>query len=49
MGRKLTTKALRELGALKMSDHDRFLDLVEEMAVDILLNYKKFKEYPANI
>ncbi len=49
---KITTEALRELALLKKTDKESFLKQVEEMAigsVDILLTYKKFKEYPANI
>lgn len=49
---KITTEALQELMLLKKSDREKFLDRIEEMALssmDILLNYKKFKEYPANI
>jgi hypothetical protein len=46
----ITAKDLNELISLKKSDRDRFMRLIEEMAsLDILLSYKKFKEYPANI
>jgi len=49
---KITTELLHELMLLKKTDYEKFLAKVEEMAlgsVDILLTYKKFKEYPANI
>jgi len=49
---KITTEILHELMLLKKSDYEKFLVKVEEMALgsmDILLTYKKFKEYPANI
>ncbi|AFC99295.1 hypothetical protein Mtc_0529 [Methanocella conradii HZ254] len=46
----ITAKDLNELISLKKSDREKFLKLIEEMAsLDILLSYKKFKEYPANI
>lgn len=48
----ITSEVLQELMLLKKSDREKFLKLVEEMAIssmDVLLNYKKFKEYPANI
>jgi hypothetical protein len=46
----ITTENLHELAILKRSDREKFLKLLEDMnPVDILLSYKKFKEYPANI
>ena len=46
----ITTENLHELIILKRSDREKFLRLIEDMnPVDILLSYKKFKEYPANI
>jgi len=46
----ITTENLYELVVLKRSDRKKFLRLIEDMnPVDILLCYKKFKEYPANI
>lgn len=46
----IKAKDLNELISLKKSDREKFLKLIEEMAsLDILLSYKKFKEYPANI
>lgn len=46
----ITTETLHELIILKKSDREKFLKLLEDMnPVDILLSYKKFKEYPANI
>lgn len=48
----ITSDNLHELIKLKISDRDRFLQLIEAMAlnsVDVLLTYKKFKEYPANV
>jgi mRNA-degrading endonuclease RelE of RelBE toxin-antitoxin system len=48
----ITSEVLKELMLLKKSDREKFLSRIEEMAfdsMDILLNYKKFKEYPANI
>lgn len=49
----ITSENLHELISLKKSDREKFLKLIEDMAdlnpVDILLSYKKFKEYPANI
>ena len=46
----ITSENLHELVRLKRSDREKFLRLIEDMnPVDILLSYKKFKEYPANI
>jgi hypothetical protein len=46
----ITSENLHELITLKKSDREKFLKLIEGMnPVDILLSYKKFKEYPANI
>ncbi len=46
----ITTENLHELMSLKKADREKFLKLLEGMnPVDILLSYKKFKEYPANI
>ncbi len=48
----ITSENLHELIKLKRSDRDKFLKLIEDMAVnsvDVLLMYKKFKEYPSNI
>jgi hypothetical protein len=46
----ITSENLHELIILKKSDREKFLRLLEDMnPVDILLSYKKFKEYPANI
>jgi hypothetical protein len=48
----ITSENLHELINLKKSDRKKFLRLIEEMALgsmDVLLSYKKFKEYPANI
>ena len=46
----ITSENLYELMSLKKSDKERFLRLIEDMnPMDILLSYKKFKEYPANI
>ncbi len=46
----ITTEKLHELVILKRSDREKFLKCLEDMnPVDILLSYKKFKEYPANI
>jgi hypothetical protein len=46
----ITSENLHELMSLKKSDREKFLKLLEDMnPVDILLSYKKFKEYPANI
>ncbi|BAI60196.1 hypothetical protein MCP_0124 [Methanocella paludicola SANAE] len=48
----ITAEVLQELMSLKKSDREKFLDRLEELALssmDVLLNYKKFKEYPANI
>ncbi len=49
---KITSDVLHELVLLKKSDYEKFLERLEELAIDsmdVLLNYKKFKEYPANI
>ncbi|HTY91667.1 MAG TPA: hypothetical protein VMC84_10870 [Methanocella sp.] len=49
---KITSEVLHELVLLKKSDYEKFLQRIEELALgsmDILLTYKKFKEYPANI
>jgi hypothetical protein len=46
----ITSENMYELVSLKKSDREKFLRLLEDMnPVDILLSYKKFKEYPANI
>jgi|GEM_PF-4066311 len=48
----ITSENLLELMSLKKSDREMFLKRIEGMAknsVDILLVYKKFKEYPANV
>lgn len=49
----ITAEELHELIKLKKSDKEAFYNALEEMAslnpVDILLNYKKFKEYPSNV
>ncbi len=46
----ITSENLHEFIRLKRSDREKFLKLLEDMnPVDILLSYKKFKEYPANI
>ncbi len=49
----ITTENLHELMKLKLTDRDAFYKLLEEMSdhnpVDILLSYKKFKEYAANV
>jgi hypothetical protein len=49
----ITTENLHELMKLKLADRDAFYKLLEEMSdhnpVDILLSYKKFKEYAANV
>lgn len=48
----ITSENLYELINLKKSDRDAFLKRIEAMAlgsVDVLLSYKKFKEYPANV
>ncbi len=46
----ITSDNLHELVSLKTSDRKKFLKLLEDMnPVDVLLSYKKFKEYPANI
>ena len=49
---KITSATIQELVLLKKSDYEKFLERLEELAagsIDVLLTYKKFKEYPANI
>lgn len=49
----LTTEKLQELMKLKMVDKEAFYRKLEEMAranpLDVLLNYKKFKDYGPNV
>ena len=48
----LTSEKIHELVNLKRSDREKFLELLEDMALgtaDILLTYRKFKEYPSNV
>lgn len=51
--RMITTENLHDLIKLKLTDREAFYKLLEEMAdsnpVDILLSFKKFKEYAANV
>ena len=48
----ITSENFHELIKLKKSDRDTFIRLIEEMtlsSMDVLLKYKKFKEYPSNV
>jgi len=45
----ITTQDLHELMKLKIADREKFVKSLEGMTRDVLLKYKKFKEYPANI
>jgi hypothetical protein len=44
----ITTQDLHELMKLKIADREKFVKSLAK-SKDVLLNYKKFKEYPANI
>jgi DNA invertase Pin-like site-specific DNA recombinase len=48
----LTSEKIHELIALKRSDREKFLELLEDLArgkADVLLTYRRFKEYPSNV
>ncbi|WP_230743181.1 hypothetical protein [Methanooceanicella nereidis] len=49
----ITSEDIHRLMKLKATDKEAFYKLLNEMAhskpVDILLSYKKFKEYSANV
>lgn len=49
----ITSEDIQKLMRLKITDRDAFYQLLDELSrsypLDILLNYKKFKEYSANV